>query len=526
MSKPGLHRKQTRRREGRAPGAGADRSPYGSLSLLTDLYELTMAYGYWKSGTAEKQAVFHMSFRKAPFQSGFTIACGLATIIEQLKQFRFEDSDIAYLRTVKGVDGRPLFEEAFLGFLSELRITVDIDAVPEGTVVFPQEPLIRVQGRLLQAQILESAILNAINFQSLIATKASRVCLAAQGEPVVEFGLRRAQGIDGALTASRASYVGGCAGTSNVLAGKLYGIPVSGTHAHSWVMSFDSELEAFQTYARALPNNCILLVDTYDSLAGVRHAIQAGKLLRRAGHDLIGIRLDSGDLAYLSIQARKLLDSEGFGNTAIFATNDLDEHIIGSLKQQGARITRWGVGTKLVTAYDQPALGGVYKLSALREPPGPWQPKIKLSEQAAKITNPGVLQVRRFRSSNEFIGDAIYDQSRATPEKFTIVDPLDSTRRKHLPPHTPSEDLLIPIFRGGRLVYKPPSLLEIRRRVQQQLTMLHPGIKRFVNPHQYVAGLELGLHELKTRLVLQARGELEREAAQSNRRLKASRGKG
>jgi nicotinate phosphoribosyltransferase len=483
------------------------------MALLTDLYELTMACAYWKSGTANKEATFHVSFRKAPFQSGFTLACGLAAVIDELREFRFEASDLAYLRTLVGLDHKALFEEEFIEYLGGLRFDCDVDAVPEGTVVFPQEPLLQVQGSILQAQIIETALLNALNFQSLIATKAARVCLAAAGEPVIEFGLRRAQGIDGALTATRAAYVGGCAGTSNVLAGKMYGIPVSGTHAHSWVMSFDTELEAFAAYAKALPNNCILLVDTYDSLTGVRHAIEVGEYLREQGHELAGIRLDSGDLAYLSIQARKLLDRAGFTQTAILGSNDLDEHIITSLKQQGATITRWGVGTKLITAYDQPALGGVYKLSALREPGGPWQPKLKLSEQVAKITNPGVLQIRRFRSKTEFLGDAIYDQSRPVPQGFTIVDPLDPTRRKHMRAETAAEDLLVPIFRQGRLVYQRPSLDAIRERVREQLAMLHPGIKRFVNPHQYVAGLELGLHELKTKLILQARAAYGRKFA-------------
>jgi nicotinate phosphoribosyltransferase len=359
----------------------------------------------------------------------------------------------------------------------------------------------------LQAQLLETPFLNFLNFQSLIATKAARICLAARGEPVIEFGLRRAQGIDGGLTASRAAYVGGCAGTSNVLAGKLFGIPVSGTHAHSWVMSFDNERRAFEEYGRALPNNCVFLVDTYDSLEGVRHAVEVGKELRAHGSELVGIRLDSGDLAFLSIEARKILDESGFPDAAILGSNDLDEYIIESLKIQGARINIWGVGTRLVTAYDQPALGGVYKLSAVRKPDGSWEHKVKLSEQSAKITNPGILQVRRFRSESEFVGDAIYDLELGLPKAATIVDPLDITRRKHFSADSAYEDLLVPIFRRGKLVYEPPTLDEIRARVQQQLGMLHPGIKRSVNPHQYPAGLELALHDLKTKLVLKARGE-------------------
>lgn len=479
----------------------------GWSALLTDLYELTMACAYWKSGAIEKEAVFHLVFRKPPFQSGFTIACGLAAAIEYLEGFKFEETDLAYLRTLVGLDKKPLFDAGFLEYLAQLRFKCDVDAVPEGTVVFPQEPLVRVRGPILQAQIVETALLNFLNFQSLIATKAARICLATGGEPVFEFGLRRAQGVNGGLTASRAAYVGGCAGTSNLLAGKLYEIPVAGTHAHSWVMAFDTELEAFAAYGRALPNNCVLLVDTYNSLAGVRHAIEIGKTLRAQGRELAGIRLDSGDLAYLSIQARKLLDEAGFNQTAILGSNDLDEHIITSLKQQGAAITLWGVGTKLATAYDQPALGGVYKLSAIRQPGLPWQHKVKLSEQAAKITYPGILQVRRFRSKTEFVGDAIYDQCQPVPSHFTIVDPLDPTRRKHIAPETPAEDLLVPIFRAGRLVYTQPPLDQTRERVRQQLAMLHPGIKRLVNPHQYAAGAELSLHELKTKLVLQARGE-------------------
>jgi nicotinate phosphoribosyltransferase len=478
-----------------------------SLALLTDLYQLTMACAYWKSGTAEKEAAFHLTFRSAPFQGGFTIASGLESAINWLSDFRFSESDLSYLATIPGRDKQPLFGKDFLDYLKELHFTCDIDAVPEGTAVFPHEPLVRVQGPLLQAQLLETPFLNFINFQSLIATKAARICLAARGEPVIEFGLRRAQGIDGGLTASRAAYVGGCAGTSNVLAGKTFGIPVSGTHAHSWVMSFDNERQAFDEYARAMPNNCIFLVDTYNSLEGVRHAVEAGKELRRRGSELAGIRLDSGDLAFLSIEARKILDEGGFPDAAIVGSNDLDEHIIESLKFQGATINVWGVGTRLVTAYDQPALGGVYKLSAIRKPGGSWEHKVKLSEQAAKITNPGILQVRRFREEGEFVGDTIYDLESGLPVEVTIVDPLDVTRRKHFSADAEYEDLLVPIFRQGKLVYEPPTLGEIRKRVEQQLNMLHPGIKRSVNPHEYPAGLEHSLHEMKTKLVLKARGE-------------------
>jgi nicotinate phosphoribosyltransferase len=479
----------------------------GARALLTDLYQLTMAYGYWKTGKADCEAVFHLFFRKAPFHGGFTLACGLADSVRYLLGFKFEKSDLDYLGQLKGNDGKRLFDPAFLKYLGRLKLQLDVDAMPEGTAVFPQEPLLRVRGSLLQAQLVETALLNFLNFQSLIATKAARICLAAQGDPVVEFGLRRAHGIDGALTASRAAYVGGCAGTSNVLAGKIFGIPIKGTHAHSWVMSFESEPEAFNAYADALPNKSIFLVDTYDSLKGVQHAIEAGKRLRTRGHTLAGIRLDSGDLAYLSIKARKMLDGAGFKNAVIIGSNDLNEHLITSLKQQGAKINTWGVGTMLVTAFDQPALGGVYKLSAMRKPDGSWEHKIKISEQAAKATNPGVLQVRRFRKENEFIGDAIFDETRLLPRRITIVDPEDTTRRKHFSPDTKFEDMLIPVLRRGKPVYEMPSLTAIRAHAQRQLAMLHPGIKRFENPHQYPAGLERTLHEFKTELILRTKGE-------------------
>ena len=481
---------------------------WNGRALLTDLYQLTMAYGYWKSGRAEREAVFHLFFRKAPFQSGFTLAAGLATAIDFLKAFRFTEADLEFLATLTGNDSQPLFEAGFLEYLRTLQFACDVDAIPEGTVAFPHEPLLRIKGPILQCQLLETALLNLVNFQSLIATKAVRVCLATHGEPVMEFGLRRAQGVDGALAASRAAYIGGCAATSNVLAGKMFGIPVKGTHAHSWVMSFDDEREAFLAYAEAMPNNCVFLVDTYDTLEGVRHAVETGKWLRERGHEMVGIRLDSGDLAWLSIEARKILDEAGFQKALIVASNDLDEHIITSLKEQGAQINVWGVGTKLITAYDQPALGGVYKLGAIRGEDGKWAYKVKLSEQAIKVSNPGVQQVRRFRTDKEFICDAIFDVEAATPETFTIVDPLDSTRRKHLAPGTTFEDLLVPIFRQGQLVYNSPALTAIRERAQVQIGMFHTGIKRLVNPHAYPVGLELGLHELKTKLILHARGEI------------------
>lgn len=479
----------------------------GSLGLLMDLYELTMAYGYWKSGRAEQEAVFNLFFRTAPFGGGFTVSAGQAHAIELLEELGFDDGDIAYLGGLTGADGAPLFDPEFLRYIQDLDFTLDVDMVEEGTVVYPHEPLVRVKGPIIQAQIVETALLTLINFQTLIATKAARVALAAGGQPVLEFGLRRAQGIDGGVTASRAAYLGGCAATSNMLAGKLYGIPVKGTHAHSWVMSFDNELEAFQAYARAMPNNCVFLVDTYDTIEGVRRAVQVGRWLREQGHELLGVRLDSGDLAYLSTEARRILDESGFPDATIVASSELDEHIITSLKLQRAPITVWGVGTQLTTAFDQPALGGVYKLTAVRDPGGEWQPRIKLSEQAVKISTPGHLQVRRFRVDGEFAGDMIYDDTRPMQAPATIVDPLDMTRRKHFEPDAETEDLLVPVFRSGRRVYEIPPLDASRDRVRQQLSGFHHGIKRMVNPHRYPVGLEFGLHERKTALVLRARGE-------------------
>lgn len=474
-------------------------------ALLTDLYQLTMAYSYWKSGVQSKEAVFHLFFRTHPFKSGFSIACGLGDAIDYLCTLAFRDDELAYLRTLTGNDGRPLFEPAFLEYLRTLEWCCDVDGIPEGTVVFSHEPLLRIQGPLLQCQLVETALLNLLNFQTLIATKAARVCLAAGSEPVLEFGLRRAQGTDGAVAASRAAYIGGCSATSNVFAGYLFGIPVRGTHAHSWVMSFETEEEAFRAYAEAMPNNAVFLVDTYDTLGGVQHAIEMGQWLRQRGHVLGGIRLDSGDLAWLSVEARRLLDAAGFPEVAIIASNDLDEQTILSLKQQGAAINVWGVGTRLVTAYDQPALGGVYKLSAIRENGGAWRHKIKLSEQTAKVSTPGLQQVRRFRRDGTFLGDMIYDLDGPPETGRTILDRTDLTRRKIIPDDAVSEDLLVPIFRRGRLVYEAPPITAIRDRTQAQLAGFHEGHKRFLNPHEYPVGLSPALQERRTNLILAAR---------------------
>jgi len=473
--------------------------------LLTDLYQLTMAAGYWKCGKAEQEAVFHLFFRKLPFSGGYAIAAGLGSVVEWLEGFRFEKEELEYLATLPGRDGKALFERGFIDYLGEMRWQCDVDAIPEGTVVFPHQPLIRVRGPLVQAQLVETALLNLVNFQTLIATKAARVCEAAQGEPVLEFGLRRAQGPDGAVMASRAAFIGGAAATSNVLAGMRHGIPVRGTHAHSWVMSFESEMEAFEAYADALPNNCVFLVDTYDTLEGVRHAVEVGKRLRQRGHELAGVRLDSGDLAWLSIEARRILDEGGFPKAAIVASNDLDEHLIESLKHQGAKISVWGVGTQMVTGGSQPALGGVYKLGAIRNAAGEWEPRIKLSEQAVKVSNPGIQQVRRFTLDGEFRGDAIFDEEHGLTEPVTIVHPSDATRTKTMPDGASTEDLLQPVYRGGKLVTELPSLPQIQQRAREQLTKLHATVKRLQHPHAYPAGVESTLHERKLELIRRAK---------------------
>jgi nicotinate phosphoribosyltransferase len=360
---------------------------------------------------------------------------------------------------------------------------------------------------VLQCQLIETPLLAIVNFQTLVATKAARVCSAAGDDGVLEFGLRRAQGIDGGLTASRAAYIGGCAATSNVLAGKLYDIPVKGTHAHSWVMFFDDELESFRRYADAMPNNCVFLVDTYDTLEGVRHAIEVGHELRARGHRLLGIRLDSGDLAHLATESRRLLDDAGFGDARVFASNDLDEHVITSLKLQGAPIAVWGVGTRLVTAFDQPALGGVYKLGAVEAEDGSWDHRVKLSEQPIKISNPGVLQVRRFYSGDQMVGDMIYDTGTGITARDAVWDILDVSRRRPLPPTTTDVDLLEPIFRAGERVYRSPDIHEVRAHTGRQLQALSPRMKRFLNPHEYPVGLEEALHQRKRELVAAARGQ-------------------
>jgi nicotinate phosphoribosyltransferase len=477
-----------------------------SLTLLTDLYQVTMAYAYWKSGVADREAVFHLFYRKEPFKGGYAVACGLDLAIDFLNDFRFEVSDIDYLKTLKGYDNEPLFEEGFYEYLKVLTFTCSIDAVPEGTPVFINEPLVRVRGPLLQAQLIETILLNLINYQTLVATKAARICQAARKSPVLEFGLRRAQGIDGAIAASRAAYIGGCSSTSNVLAGKLFGIPVSGTHAHSWVMSFDNEIDAFRQYAEVMDNNCIFLVDTYNTRHGILNAIEVGKTLKAKGKKLVGIRIDSGDLAYLSQMAREMLDDAGLHDTKIVATNDLDENILESLHDQDAKIDIAGVGTKLVTAYDQPALGGVYKLSAIKNSEGIWENKVKLSEQTIKINIPGIQQIKRYYKNGEMVADMIYDTRLGYPENPVIIDPNDPTKRKNIhAPDMEEKDLLVPVFINGEMVYNRPDLNDIRKYAAEELKKLHPTVRRFVNPHIYVAGLEHRLYENRLRLILEQR---------------------
>jgi nicotinate phosphoribosyltransferase len=478
---------------------------YGhSLALLTDLYQLTMAYGYWRCGLAEREAVFHLTFREHPFGGQYAVGCGLAYVVDLLDRFRFDDADLAYLQTLTDSGGHALFPAPFLDYLRDLTFTCDVDAIPEGTCAFAHEPLLRVRGPLMQSQIIETPLLNAINFQTLIATKASRVCRAAGDRPVLEFGLRRAQGIDGGLAASRAAYIGGCAATSNVLAGKLFGIPVRGTHGHSWVMAFDTELQAFEAYARAMPGNCVFLVDTYGTSEGIEHAVTVAGDLRRRGHQLAGIRLDSGDPVQLSCRARRVLDAAGLEQAAIVVSGDLDEYQIERLLREGAAVDVWGVGTRLATAYDQPALGGVYKLSAIRSERGEWEYKLKRSDDPAKQSAPGILQIRRFcDAQGQFQADVIYDEPTGLGTDVRLVTPTAETPVPLPAPHT-AEDLLVPVFRAGRRVCDPPLASDSRRRTLDQLQRLPPGVLRMQSPEPYLVGSEPRLHRCKTDLLRRA----------------------
>jgi nicotinate phosphoribosyltransferase len=481
-----------------------------SLGLLTDLYQVTMAHGYWKAGHAEQEAVFHLHFRRHPFGGGYALAAGLGQAIDYLTGLAYTDDDRAYLRGLTGADGKPLFEPGFLDYLGELRFTGTVDAVPEGRLVFAHEPLVRVRAPIIQAQLVETALLAMVNFGTLIATKAARICDAARGEPVLELGLRRAQGIDGGLSATRAAWIGGIAGTSNVLAGKLYDIPVRGTHAHSWVMFWGDEPRAFRAYADAMPGNVTLLVDTFDTLDGVRHAIDVGRHLRAHGHDLLAVRLDSGDLAHLSIEARHLLDEAGFSSTRIVASNDLDERLMSSLRDQGARIDTWGVGTKLVTGFDQPALGGVYKLGAVRDDAadGGWRYPIKLSEQPIKISTPGIQAVQRYRRGGVLVGDVMHDALAPAPAAPAQAWDLEDPTRGFTIAGDACEPLLVTVLRDGVRTDEAAGagdLAAARARAAADLAALSPRTRRHLNPQPYPVGLDDVLHRRKLRLIAEAR---------------------
>ncbi|MCB1045119.1 MAG: nicotinate phosphoribosyltransferase [Acidobacteria bacterium] len=440
-------------------------------AISTDLYQLTMAYGYWKCGIHNRKSVFHLFFRQAPFGGSYSVACGLKQVLDFVSSWQFTDAHLSYMDELRGRDGKKLFDPDFLNDLKDLRITCRIDAVPEGTPVFAHEPLLRVEGPLWQCQLLETPLLTIVNYQTLIATKASRICMAASPDPVIEFGMRRAHGLNGALSASYASFVGGCAGTSNVEAGAQFGIPVKGTHAHSWVMSFEDEPAAFAAYANAMPNNCVFLVDTYDTVQGIRYAIEAAENLRREGHELLGIRLDSGDLLTLSRQARALLDDAGFFNAQIMASNDLDEYEIARLKQLGAPITLWGVGTKMVTAYDQPALGGVYKLGAYVHNEGSWKRVMKTSAQAEKATLPGRLNVTRFYRDGRMVADMIFDEldeECSQQPVHRMSDESVSMEWEHCEP------LLIPVFDDGVIQIPAVEIEDSRKRCLDGLQTISP----------------------------------------------------
>ena len=476
-----------------------------NFALFTDLYELTMAQVYWENGMAAWESAFHYSYRTVPSGGGYSIACGLQSLVDFLMNLSFDAASVEFLGSIPGADGKPIFKRAFLEWLKTVRFECDVDAVPEGSIVFPYEPIIRVTGGLLVGQIVETAVLNFCNYASAVATEASRICWAAGGAAVYDFSARRAPGPDGSLATTRSAYIAGFAGTSNVWAAERTGIGpenVKGTMAHSLVMSFDSEPQAFRAYGDAMPNNSLFLVDTYGTLEGIRNAIEAGRNLRAAGHDLLGIRLDSGDLARLSKRARQLLDEAGFQRAAIFASNDLNETLIQSLRVQGAQIALWGVGTKLVVA----PLGGVYKLSAIKKPGGDWAPRIKLSDQPAKISVPGILGVRRYTRDHLYVADAIYDLTGGAAQPSRMISMRDQTKQMNLPPtNAEGLDLLVPIMRRGQLVYDLPAIKGIRDYCAQELRKMPDGIKRFENPDEYKVGLEESLHALRHRLIIQGR---------------------
>ena len=481
-----------------------------NFTLLTDFYELTMMQGYLKSGKHQERVIFDMFYRKNPCGNGFAICCGLEQVVEYIRNLNFSEEDIDYLRSLG------TFDEDFIEYLRGFHFTGDIYAIPEGTVVFPKEPLIKVIAPVIEAQLVETAILNLVNHQSLIATKAYRVVHAAQGDGVMEFGLRRAQGPDAGIYGARAAVIAGCIGTSNVYAGQKFRVPVLGTHAHSWIMSFPTELEAFKAYARLYPNNCILLVDTYDTLkSGVKNAILCYDAMKEEGIPLkrFGIRLDSGDLAYLSKKARKMLDEAGYPDAIISASNDLDENLIASLKAQGACITSWGVGTNLITSESQPSFGGVYKLAATYSDDGKWVPKIKLSENSEKITNPGNKQIYRIieKDSGKVFADyiALEDETFSEKEDLVLFDPIDTWKKSTLKGGSyEMRPLLVPIFLGGKLVYNCPSVEEIKAHCKREQESLWEECRRLTNPHAVHVDLSDKLYEMKKGLLAQySRGE-------------------
>ena len=475
-----------------------------NLTLLTDLYELTMMQGYFHAKDANETVIFDAFYRTNPDGNGFAIAAGLEQVVEYIENLHFDKEDIDYLRTTG------LFGEDFLEYLADFKFTGDIYAIPEGTVVFPREPLVKVIAPIMQAQLVETAILNIINHQSLIATKTSRIVHAACGDGVMEFGLRRAQGPDAGIYGARAAMIAGCIGTSNVLCGQMFDVPVKGTHAHSWIMSFPDELTAFRTYAKLYPTACILLVDTYDTLnSGIPHAIQVFKEMRAEGIPLTfyGIRMDSGDLAYLSKEAKKMLDAEGFTDAVISASNDLDETLITSLKNQGATINSWGVGTNLITSKDCPSFGGVYKLAAIMDKKtGKFIPKIKLSENEEKITNPGNKTIYRIydketgkiRADLICLADETFDESK----DMIIFDPIETWKKTKIKGGTYTlRELLVPIFQKGACVYTSPSVMEIRDICTREKDTLWEESKRLVNPHEVYVDLSDKLYHIKSDLL-------------------------
>lgn len=475
-----------------------------NLTLLTDLYQINMMYSYFQNGKHNQEVVFDLFFRKTPCHSGYAVAAGLEQIIEYITDLQFTDEDIQFLKTTYN------YENDFLELLKFFHFTGEIYAVPEGSIVFPHEPLIRVKAPIFQAQLIETAILNIVNHQTLIATKASRVVEAAENDMVMEFGLRRAHGPDAGLFGSRAAFIGGVQATSNVLAGKRFGIPTKGTHAHAYVQSYPSEYEAFEAFAQTFPRNSILLVDTYDTLKiGIPNAIKVfNKMKDKLGDEFtnFGIRLDSGDLAYLSKEARRILDDAGFSEAFIVASSDLDEYLIRELKGQGAKINSWGVGTNLITSKDCPALGGVYKLVADEEM-GVLKAKIKVSENPEKITTPGYKKIIRFyqRSSEKAIVDVMMLEDEEIPtEPFVAFDPVNTWKKKVVKDFI-AKELLVPIFQEGHLVYSVPALTEIQAYAKLEKKRFSAEIRRLINPHLYHVDLSKKLWELKGSLLAEAR---------------------